>query len=87
MLILTLKEKNKILIGKKIKVLIVNIDEEQVLLGIELPSEMTVKLEELSQETNNTQIIEHKKKLSSKSLIQILEEEDPALAELIRKKK
>ena len=86
MLILSLKENEKVIIGKNIKVMVVNIKGKQVRLGIQAPAEIKVLREDLTLR-ENTEIVAQKENSSPKSMIQILEEEDPALADLIKKKK
>ena len=86
MLILTLKENDKVFIGKEIRVMLVKIKGKQVQLGFEAPAEITVMREDLALR-ENTAIVEQKENASPKSIFEILEEEDPALADLIKKKK
>jgi carbon storage regulator CsrA len=85
MLILTLKENDKVFIGKEIRVMLVKIKGKQVQLGFEVPAEITVLREALALR-EHAEIVEKKGKASPKGMIQILEEEDPALADLIKKK-
>lgn len=86
MLILTLKENDKVFIGKEIGVMLIKIKGKQVRVGFEAPVGITVMREDLALR-ENTEIVEQKENSSLKSMIQILEEEDPALADLIKKKK
>lgn len=86
MLILTLKENDKVFIGKEIRVILVKIKGKQVRLGFEAPAEITVMREDLALRENN-EIVEQKENAFPKSMFQILEEEDPALLDFIKKKK
>jgi carbon storage regulator len=86
MLILTLKENDKVFIGKKIRVMLVKIKGKQVQLGFEAPAEIMVLREDLALREDN-EIMEQKENALPKNMFQILEEEDPALLDFIKKKK
>jgi carbon storage regulator len=86
MLILSLKENEKVIIGKEIRVMVLNIKGKQIRLGIEAPAGIKVLRENLTLR-ENIEIVEQKYNAFSKSLFQIIEEEDPALQYFIKKKK
>ncbi len=86
MLILTLKENDKVFIGKEIRVRLIKIEEKQIQLEVEANTGVKIRLED-STFVENTEIINQKGNTPSKSMIQILEEDDPALADLIKKLK
>jgi carbon storage regulator len=86
MLILSLKENEKVIIGKEIRVMVVNIKGKQIRLGIQVPAGIKVLREDLTLR-ENTEIVEQKENAFPKSMFQILEEEDPALLNFIKKKK
>jgi carbon storage regulator len=86
MLILSLKENEKVIIGKEIRVMVVNIKGKQIRIGIQAPAGIEVLREDLTLR-ENIEIVEQKENAFPKSMFQILEEEDPALLYFIKKKK
>ncbi len=86
MIILTLNENDQVFIGKIIRITLVKIKSEKVQLAFEVPAEAAFTQEEMILR-GNAEIVEQMENSTSKSMIQILEEEDPKLAELIKKKK
>jgi sRNA-binding carbon storage regulator CsrA len=86
MLIFTLEENDQVFIGKGIRIKLVKVKGGKVELGFEVSGEVTFTQEELILH-GNAETLEQIENFTSQSMIQILEEEDPKLAELIKKKK